>query len=111
MLSIYDQQEKLPIWPLIGGETDQMPGYSAVPIIADAYLKGLPALTPTVRIVIWLLHLSMRSKTGAVRVGKGYIPCDKVREATSIAMEYAADDWGIALMAKKWARRRITKIT
>ena len=40
MLSIYDQQEKLPIWPLIGGETDQMPGYSAVPIIADAYLKG-----------------------------------------------------------------------
>ena len=25
MLSIYDQQEKLPIWPLIGGETDQMP--------------------------------------------------------------------------------------
>ena len=32
---------------------------------------------------------------------KGYIPCDKVREATSIAMEYAADDWGIALMAKE----------
>ena len=35
---------------------------------------------------------------------KGYIPCDKVREATSIAMEYAADDWGIALMAKKMGK-------
>ena len=27
MLSICDQQGKLPIWPLIGGETNQMPGY------------------------------------------------------------------------------------
>ena len=41
MLSIYDQQGKLPIWPLVGGETECMPGYSAIPIIADAYLKGI----------------------------------------------------------------------
>ena len=32
---------------------------------------------------------------------KGYIPCDKVPEATSLAMEYAVDDWGIAAVAKK----------
>lgn len=32
---------------------------------------------------------------------KGYIPCDKVREATSIAMEYAADDWGYRLDGEK----------
>lgn len=36
---------------------------------------------------------------------KGYIPCDKVHEATSIAMEYAADDWGTALMAKKMGKQ------
>ena len=90
MLSIYDQQEKLPIWPLIGGETDQMPGYSAVPIIADAYLKGFTGFD---------------KQNGVPYVlEKGYIPCDKVREATSIAMEYAADDWGIALMAKKMGK-------
>lgn len=40
MISIYRQQDKLPIWPLMSGETDQMPGYSSVPVIADAYLKG-----------------------------------------------------------------------
>ncbi|WP_368123565.1 GH92 family glycosyl hydrolase, partial [Bacteroides sp. RTP21281st1_F3_RTP21281_210402] len=40
MLSIYRQQDKLPIWPLMSGETNQMPGYSSVPVIADAYLKG-----------------------------------------------------------------------
>ena len=27
MISIYRQQDKLPIWPLMSGETDQMPGY------------------------------------------------------------------------------------
>lgn len=30
MLSIYDQQSKLPIWALPGAETNTMPGYSAV---------------------------------------------------------------------------------
>src|SRR5262249_8872410 len=40
MLAIYVQQGKLPIWHLQGRETDCMVGYSAVPIIADAYLKG-----------------------------------------------------------------------
>ena len=40
MISIYRQQDKLPIWPLWNGETNCMPGYSSVPVIADAYLKG-----------------------------------------------------------------------
>ena len=38
MISLYRQQATLPIWPLMSGETDQMPGYSSVPVIADAYL-------------------------------------------------------------------------
>jgi len=37
---------------------------------------------------------------------KGYIPCDSVREATSIAMEYAVDDWCIAQMAKKMGNKK-----
>ena len=105
MLSIYDQQEKLPIWPLIGGETDQMPGYSAVPIIADAYLKGFTGFDAD-RAYRYMVASSVYEKQNGVPyvLEKGYIPCDKVREATSIAMEYAADDWGIALMAKKMGK-------
>ena len=93
MLSIYDQQEKLPIWPLIGGETDQMPGYSAVPIIADAYLKGFTGFDAD-RAYRYMVASSVYEKQNGVPyvLEKGYIPCDKVREATSIAMEYAADD-------------------
>ena len=105
MLSIYDQQEKLPIWPLIGGETNQMPGYSAVPVIADAYLKGITGFDAE-RAYQAMVASSVYEKQNGVPyvLEKGYIPCDKVREATSIAMEYAADDWGIALMAKKMGK-------
>ena len=105
MLSIYDQQEKLPIWPLIGGETNQMPGYSAVPVIADAYLKGITGFDAE-RAYLAMVASSVYEKQNGVPyvLEKGYIPCDKVREATSIAMEYAADDWGIALMAKKMGK-------
>ena len=105
MLSIYDQQEKLPIWPLIGGETNQMPGYSAVPVIADAYLKGITGFDAE-RAYQAMVASSVYENQNCVPylMEKGYIPCDKVREATSIAMEYAADDWGIALMAKKMGK-------
>ena len=105
MLSIYDQQGKLPVWPLVGGETNQMPGYSAVPVIADAYLKGFTGFDAE-RAYSCVVASSVYDKQNGVPylLEKGYIPCDKVWEATSIAMEYAADDWGIALMAKKMGK-------
>lgn len=105
-LSIYDQQGKLPIWHLVGGETNCMPGYSSVPIVADAYLKGFKGFDPE-RAFQAMTGTATNKKQNAVPyvLEKGYIPCDKVHEATSIAMEYAADDWGIALMAKKMGKK------
>lgn len=105
MLSMYDQQGKLPVWPLVGGETDQMPGYSAVPIIADAYLKGFDGFDAG-RAYQAMIASSVFDKQNGIPfvLEKGYIPCDKVREATSIAMEYAVGDWGIAQMAKKMGK-------
>ena len=106
MLSIYRQQDKLPIWPLMSGETNCMPGYSSVPIVADAYLKGFKGFDPE-RAFQAMTGTATNKKQNAVPyvLEKGYIPCDKVHEATSIAMEYAADDWGIALMAKKMGKK------
>ena len=98
-LSIYDQQGKLPIWPLWNGETNCMPGYSSVPIIADAYLKGFKGFDATKAFNCMISTATNDAQNGVKYVKeKGYIPCDKIHEATSIAMEYAADDWGIALM-------------
>lgn len=104
-LSIYDQQGKLPIWPLWNGETNCMPGYSSVPIIADAYLKGFKGFDATKAFNCMISTATNDAQNGVKYVKeKGYIPCDKIHEATSIAMEYAADDWGIALMAKKMGK-------
>lgn len=104
-LSIFDQQGKLPIWHLLGGETNCMPGYSAIPIIADAYLKGIGGFDAE-----RAFNYMKASATNEKQVGvpyvmeRGFIPADKVWEATSIAMEYAVGDWGIAQMAKKMGK-------
>ena len=102
MLSIYDQNGKLPIWPLLAGETNCMPGYSSVPVIADAYLKGIGGFDAE-RALRYMVSTATNPKQRGVPelMHYGYIPADKMGEATSINMEYAADDWGIALMAKR----------
>ena len=108
MLSIYDQQGKLPIWPLVGGETNQMPGYSAIPVIADAYLKGFQGFDSERALNAMVASATYEKQRGVPYVlEKGWIPCDKMPEATSIAMEYAVGDWGLAMMAKKMGKQDI----
>ncbi len=105
MLSIYRQQDKLPIWPLMSGETNQMPGYSSVPVIADAYLKGFSGFDAEEAFRAMVATATYERQNGVPYVmDRGYIPADKIHEATSIAMEYAVDDWGIAVMAKKMGK-------
>lgn len=105
MLSIYRQQDKLPIWPLMSGETNQMPGYSSVPVIADAYLKGFSGFDAEEAFRAMVVTATYERQNGVPYVmDRGYIPADKIHEATSIAMEYAVDDWGIAAMAKKMGK-------
>lgn len=105
MLSIYRQQDKLPIWPLMSGETNQMPGYSSVPVIADAYLKGFTGFDAEEALQAMKATATYEKQKGIPYViEKGYIPADKIHEATSIAMEYAVDDWGIAAMARKMGK-------
>ena len=107
-LSIYDEQGKLPIWTLVGGETNCMPGYSSVPIIADAYMKGIRGYDAGKALDAMVATATNPAQNGVpYLLEKGYIPCDKVHEATSIALEYAADDWGTALMAKEMERTNL----
>ncbi|HOI48250.1 MAG TPA: GH92 family glycosyl hydrolase, partial [Prolixibacteraceae bacterium] len=41
MLTIYDQQGSLPVWHLMGNETGTMVGNHSIPVIADAWFKGI----------------------------------------------------------------------
>lgn len=108
MLSIFDQQGKLPIWALVGSETNTMPGYSAVPVIADACLKGIGGFDAERALNAMVASAVNADQRGVPYVmSRGYIPCDRLAEATSIAMEYAVDDWGIGLMADRLGHRQL----
>ncbi|MBP1678071.1 MAG: alpha-1,2-mannosidase, partial [Bacteroidetes bacterium] len=101
MLAIYQQQGKLPNWPLMGSETDCMVGYPAVPVVADAYFKGFKGIDPQLALEA-MKASSMRDDYGVNYLKeKGYIPADKEKESVSKALEYALSDWSIAQLAKK----------
>jgi len=101
MLDIYKQQGKLPVWHLMGNETDCMVGYSAVPVIADAFFKGFKGFDAN------LAYEAMKASSARDDYGlkylkeKGYIPADKEKESVAKALEYCISDWCIAEMAKK----------
>jgi len=102
MLAIYDQQGKLPIWPLLGGETDQTPGYNALNVIADAYLKNIKGFDAQRAFQACIQSATYLKQKGIPYVlEQEYIPYERLGEATSIAMEYAIGDWGVAAMAQK----------
>lgn len=98
----------LPVWQFQGRETWCMIGYHAVPIIADAFLKGIDGFDYREA-----LHAMVASATygpyGDLTdyMKLGYVPIDKEPEAASKTVEYAYDDWTIAQFAKKVGRADI----
>lgn len=104
MLAIYKEQGKLPVWHLAGNETNTMPGNSAVPVIADAYLKGIKGIDTA---LAWeaVSRTMLQDERGLNYIKKyGFIPADSMIESVAMAMEYAIDDAGVALMARKMGR-------
>ena len=102
MLSIYRQQNKLPIWALHNGETECMPGYSSMPIISDAILKGIEGFDYEEAFKAMKASTTYEHQNAVPYILKQeFLPADSVIQATSFAMEYAVGDWGVAAVAKK----------
>ncbi|WEA01320.1 GH92 family glycosyl hydrolase [Mucilaginibacter sp. SJ] len=101
MLAIYQQQGSLPVWHLMANETNCMVGYSAVPVVADALLKGYNGFDANLAYEA-MKTTAMGDDRGIKYVKKyGYIPADSSRESVSMGLEYAIDDWSLAQVAKK----------
>jgi predicted alpha-1,2-mannosidase len=91
----------LPVWQFNGRETWTMIGYHAVPVIADAYLKGIRGFDPNAALEAMVKSATYGPYGGLDHYMKlGYVPIDKEPEAASKTVEYAYDDWTIARMAK-----------
>ncbi|WP_163325742.1 GH92 family glycosyl hydrolase [Draconibacterium mangrovi] len=101
MLAIYDQQGKLPVWHLHGNETNTMVGNHAIPVIADALLKGYTGFDAEKAFKAVKATMLMDERGLNFIKEKGYIPADSTVESVAMALEYAIDDWCVAAMAKK----------
>lgn len=104
MLAIFEQQGILPIWHLMGNETQTMVGYHAVPVIADAYFKGFDGFDAN-KAFEAMKASAMNDRKGVKYLKEmGYIPGDKEGESVAKALEYAIDDACIAAMAEALGR-------
>lgn len=99
MLAFYEETGLLPTWDLMSNETDVMIGYHAVPVIVDAYLKGLTDADPE-KLYAAVKASAMQDQFGVDLYREyGYIPSELEVEAVSKTLEYAFDDWAVAALA------------
>ena len=107
-LHFYEQNGALPLWNLYGWETDMMIGYHAVPVIVDAYLKGIGDFDP-VKALEACVTTANRDDYRSIGFykEKGYVACDHENWSMSKTMEYAYDDYCIARMAEAMGEKEI----
>ncbi len=105
MLHIHQQQGKLPVWHLMGCETNCMVGNPGLPVVADAILKDIKGFDTELAFKA-LKESSMLPERGMEhRIEYGFIPADKMTEAIAYDMEYAIADWAVAQAAQKLGKQ------
>mgnify|MGYP003177563181 FL=1 len=113
-LAFSEQNGRLPVWNFYGSETDMMIGYHAVPVIVDAYLKGIGDFDPKKALAVCVATANIDEYRGIGLYKKyGYVPYDVTDHynsenwSLSKTLEYAYDDYCIARMAEKLGEKQI----
>ena len=126
LLQKYDEGGTLPKWELASNYTGTMIGYHAVPVIVDAYMKGnqnfdtakaLKAMIEASNYDPGLVlkntdeDIQKKLNTQAKYYNQtlGFIPADKCNESVSKALEYAYNDWCIAVYAQELGKTGIAE--
>jgi predicted alpha-1,2-mannosidase len=96
----YQHSGKLPVWELSANCEGTMIGYHAVPVITDAYVKGIrdydiEQAFEAMKHSADMDHLGLKAYKE-----KGFIGVEDESESVSKTLEYAYDDWCIAQYAK-----------
>lgn len=87
-----------------------MIGYHAVPVIADAWMKGLRGFDGNAALDAMIASATYRPYGGlGDYMDLGYVPIDREPEAASKTVEYAYDDWTIARMARSLGRNDVAE--
>lgn len=114
-LNHYDQFGRLPVWNFYGNETDMMIGYHSVPVIVEAYLKGIGDFDAehALDACINTANIDEYRDLGFYKKN-GYVPAYSDPEkwqgwSLSKTLEYAYDDWCIAVFAEKMGRNDVAE--
>ena len=113
-IAFYEQNGRLPVWNFWGSETDMMIGYHAVPVIVDAYLKGIGDFDAekALQACVATANIDEYRGIGSYKT-RGFIPFNVTDQynsenwSLSRTLEYAFDDFCIAEMAKKMGKTDI----
>ena len=100
-LNIYKQQGRLPVWHLMGSETDCMVGNPGAIVLADITMKGF---VEDKELALEALKATQMKDIRSLGLLKehGYIPwnLEPENETVAKALEYCAADDGVAKVAK-----------
>ncbi|MBI1754118.1 MAG: glycoside hydrolase family 92 protein [Acidobacteria bacterium] len=112
LLAAYDQSADhlLPIWHFWSNETWCMPGYHAVPVIVDAWAKGMTGINWEKALDACVASASHPTFDGLADYERlGYVPFDLENESVSKTLEYAYDDACIARLARGLGKTAIAE--
>ena len=110
LLRQYQDGGRLPIWELAANYTDCMIGYHAIPVIVDAYIKGIRDWDANLALEA-MIKPAQNDKFGLEAYKRnGFIKASDEPESVSKNLEYAYDDWCIAIMADSLGKDSIAAI-
>ena len=105
-LAFYDQYGLLPVWEMAFCETHCMTGYHAVPVIADAILKGIKGFDEEKAFEAMKASANQDIRNSGSYRRYGFIPFEECGANVTKTLEYAYDDWCIAMVAKKMGKEQ-----
>lgn len=102
-LERYQHFGALPIMEFGGSEGFAMIGYHSLPVIADAWIKGIRGYDEKLAFEA-MKKLSEGYRTGkTVYLQKGFIPFDAENQSVSKTLEYSYDDWCVSVLARQFS--------
>ncbi len=95
-LAAYRHRGRLPHWEIWGQHSGSMIGHHSLPVILDAYAKGIRDYD------VSLAYEAMKNQVDhtGYYARMGFVPADKGGGSVSVTAEFAYNDWCLAEMAK-----------
>ena len=99
-LQRYQHTGSLPVFELSGNDLPVMIGFHSLPVIADAWAKGIRAGDSLKMLEAMKALTRLPYGTRTTDTVFGYLPYDYTYQSVSRTLEYAYDDWCVARVAR-----------